>query len=57
MKCPYRIKETTVSDYRDSPQYVKYREFDSCYGDECPFYYQDDNAVDKCSRCEIQEEL
>lgn len=60
MRCPFRIKETSVIERSyDDPinKHVKYRDFDLCYGDQCPYYYKDDNGVDKCSRCEIQEEL
>lgn len=61
MKCPFRIKERVVAEceYDEPAQQIKYREFDLCYGDECPFYYQDDDGVDKCSRCNpiIEEEM
>lgn len=52
MKCPFRIKETTVSEYKEACQYVKYRDFDTCYGDECPFFYKNDEDVDCCARCD-----
>ena len=64
MKCPFRIKEISVIEgsYNDpvpANKHVKYRDFDSCYGDECPFYYQDEDGVSKCSRCNptIEEEI
>lgn len=61
MRCPFRIKETSVieCDYNAANKHIKYRDFSSCYGDECPFYYQDDDGVGKCSRCnfKIEEEL
>ena len=30
--------------------------FAPCDGDECPFYYQDFNGIDKCSRCDGGED-
>lgn len=50
MKCPFRIIETTSMDYK-TDRVEKTKDFGSCYGDECPFYYQDEDGVSKCSRC------
>lgn len=39
---------------------VSYKEttctFAPCHGDECPFYYTDENDVPKCIRCNGPEE-
>lgn len=55
MKCPFKIKKDIKLDLFDNRSkghiYVN-EEFASCNGDECPFYYQDYNSVDKCSRCD-----
>ena len=59
MKCPYKMKKDIKLDLFDSRSkghiYVT-ESFAPCDGDECPFYYQDFNGVDKCSRCDGGEE-
>ena len=60
MKCPFRINKTiklNLCDGRQKGTIVSEENFSDCYGDFCPCYYQDENGVDKCSRCEIQEEI
>lgn len=62
MKCPFKMKKdihvNLFDDHSKGHVYVN-ESFAPCDGDECPCYYQDDNGVDKCSRCDpiIEEEL
>ena len=57
MICPFRI-------YTETRKYTEYNilhketkcTFAPCHGDECPFYYVDENDVPKCTRCNGPEE-
>ena len=64
MICPFRIHTKTVSQWK-APEFGKddgqdeeeiTRTFEPCHGDECPFYYVDENDVPKCARCNGPEE-
>ncbi len=58
MRCPFRICMTKThppSPYGDASE-VMHRDYEICYGDECPFYYVDENDVPKCTRCNGPEE-
>lgn len=62
MKCPFKIQKDIKLDLFDdrSKGHVYVTEsFAPCEYDECPYYYQDDDGVDKCARCDggPQEEL
>ena len=60
MKCPFR-KITTFqygySSLGNGSHNIKQteEEFGSCYGDSCPFYYEDDDNIG-CNRCGSFEE-
>lgn len=58
MKCPFKIyKNTTVDKSYSTYCVIKVHEsFEECHGDDCPFYYVDENDVGKCARCDGGEE-
>ena len=60
MICPFRIYTKTRKYTEEYPNPVSYKEttctFAPCHGDECPFYYTDENDVPKCIRCNGPEE-
>ena len=60
MICPFRIHTKTRKHEERYTSPVSYEEttstFEDCHGDECPFYYVDENDVPKCTRCNGPEE-
>lgn len=67
MICPFRVHTKTRKHTEEYPagKYnvlvpASYKEttrtFEHCHGDECPFYYVDENDVPKCARCNGPEE-
>ena len=61
MKCPFRKITNFKYEYSSlgSGSHLLERteeEFDSCYGDSCPFYYEDDDGNICCNRCGSYEE-
>lgn len=58
MKCPFRISRDIVLDksYNTYYKVVAHENFENCHGDDCPFYYVDENDVGKCARCDGGEE-
>ena len=58
MRCPFRICTTKMlPPYGDADvSEVTHRDYEICHGDECPFYYVDENDVPKCIRCNGPEE-
>lgn len=53
MICSFRVHtKTRIYDtYKETT-----RTFELCQGDECPFYYVDENDIPKCARCNGPEE-
>lgn len=61
MVCPFRIYTKTRKYTEEYPNpATTYKEtectFAPCHGDECPFYYVDENDIPKCIRCNGPEE-
>lgn len=61
MKCPFRKVTTFQYDYSSlgngSHNLKKTEEeFSYCYGDNCPFYYTDEDDIGHCNRCGSYEE-
>lgn len=57
MKCPFRVKTFKHHEYINgkaigAPTEVRHCYFEDCHGDECPFYYTDEDNVEKCARCD-----
>ena len=57
MKCPFRVKTFTHREFIggraiDSPTEVQHHYFEECHGDDCPFFYDDENGIEKCARCD-----
>lgn len=61
MKCPFRIRQvdfvgTINVDGRAKDAKITAKTFEECHGDECPYYFVDENDVSKCARCTNSEE-
>ena len=63
MICPFRIHTKTITGWHrpdaNSSGYDEEettRTFELCHGDECPYYYVNENDVPKCARCNGPEE-
>lgn len=60
MICPFRVHTKTHEYSEGYPKPDSYKEttctYEPCHGDECPFYYVNDNDMPKCARCNTSEE-
>lgn len=61
MKCPFRIRQADFIDTisvngRARDAKITAKTFEDCHGEDCPYYYVDENDVSKCARCVGQEE-
>lgn len=57
MKCPFRVKTFNHREFISgkaigNPIEVHHCYFEDCHGDECPFYYTDEDNIEKCARCD-----
>lgn len=54
MKCPFKLNKTINADRSSKihPTVSVKEHFGSCEYDECPFYYKDEDSIDRCSRCD-----
>lgn len=57
MKCSFRVKTFNHREFISgkaigNPIEVHHCYFEDCHGEECPFYYTDENNVERCARCD-----
>jgi hypothetical protein len=57
MKCPFRVKTFTHREFTNgkavgNPVEVRHCYYEECHGDECPYFYRNDEDIDHCARCD-----